>query len=208
MINNCSFSGYVQNKSELTQTGERAFIRFCIGIPRRYKNKEGKRDYDFIDAVSFGAQAKFVDEYFNIGSPVCVTGEMKTDLYTDQTGKAKSHTVLSPIPSGSRRMSFGEMSVLHTITINISRYPAITLRIMNLLNMATMMICRFDAKKKSKLRKVLNMQKSSTLSNINLDENIHFKDIEISKVDGLDTYDELNTDDIFDYLSFTATKIS
>ncbi len=89
MINNCSFSGYVQNKSELTQTGERAFIRFCIGIPRRYKNKEGKRDYDFIDAVSFGAQAKFVDEYFNIGSPVCVTGEMKTDLYTDQTGKAK-----------------------------------------------------------------------------------------------------------------------
>ena len=76
---------------------------------------------------------------------------------------------------------------------------------MNLLNMATMMICRFDAKKKSKLRKVLNMQKSSTLSNINLDENIHFK---ISKVDGLDTYDELNTDDIFDYLSFTATKIS
>lgn len=71
-----------------------------------------------------------------------------------------------------------------------------------------MMICRFDAKKKSKLRKVLNMQKSSTLSNINLDENIHFKDIEISKVDGLDTYDELNTDDIFDYLSFTATKIS
>lgn len=74
--------------------------------------------------------------------------------------------------------------------------------------MATMMICRFDAKKKSKLRKVLNMQKSSTLSNINLDENIHFKDIEISKVDGLDTYDELNTDDIFDYLSFTATKIS
>ena len=52
------------------------------------------------------------------------------------------------------------------------------------------------------------MQKSSTLSNINLEENIHFKDIEISKVDGLDTYDELNTDDIFDYLSFTATKIS
>lgn len=70
------------------------------------------------------------------------------------------------------------------------------------------MICRFDAKKKSKLRKVLNMQKNSILSNINLDENIHFKDIEISKVDGLDTYDELNTDDIFDYLSFTATKIS
>lgn len=89
MINNCSFSGYVQNKSELKQKGEMAFIRFCIGIPRRYKNKEGKRDYDFIDAVSFGAQAKFVDEYFNIGSPVCVTGEMKTDLYTDQTGKAK-----------------------------------------------------------------------------------------------------------------------
>lgn len=89
MINNCSFSGYVQSISELKQRGERAFIRFCIGIPRRYKNKEGKRDYDFIDAVSFGAQAEFVDEYFNTGSPVCVTGEMKTDLYTDQTGKAK-----------------------------------------------------------------------------------------------------------------------
>lgn len=52
------------------------------------------------------------------------------------------------------------------------------------------------------------MQKNSILSSINLDEKIRFEDIEISKVDELDTYDELNIDDIFDYLSFTATKIS
>ncbi|HIZ17195.1 MAG TPA: hypothetical protein H9675_06475 [Firmicutes bacterium] len=52
------------------------------------------------------------------------------------------------------------------------------------------------------------MQKNSILSNINLDENISFDDIKISKVDMLDTYDELNIDDILDYLSFTVTKVT
>jgi len=70
-------------------TGENATAtaRFSLAVNRRFKNKEGNYDADFINCVAFGKTAEFIEKYFTKGMAVGITGRIQTGSYTNKEGQ-------------------------------------------------------------------------------------------------------------------------
>ena len=67
-------------------TGENATAtaRFSLAVNRRFKNKEGNYDADFINCVAFGKTAEFIEKYFTKGMAIGITGRIQTGSYTNK----------------------------------------------------------------------------------------------------------------------------
>ena len=70
--------------------GGLSIARFTIAVDRRFK-KEGEQAADFINCVSFGKTAEFIEKYFGKGMRIGVTGRIQTGSYTNKDG-AKVYT--------------------------------------------------------------------------------------------------------------------
>lgn len=70
-------------------TGENATAtaRFSLAVNRRFKNKEGNYDADFINCVAFGKTAEFIEKYFTKGMSIGITGRIQTGSYTNKEGQ-------------------------------------------------------------------------------------------------------------------------
>ena len=70
-------------------TGENATAtaRFSLAVNRRFKNKEGNYDADFISCVAFGKTAEFIEKYFTKGMAIGITGRIQTGSYTNKEGQ-------------------------------------------------------------------------------------------------------------------------
>ena len=70
-------------------TGENATAtaRFSLAVNRRFKNKEGNYDADFINCVAFGKTAEFIEKYFTKGMAIGITGRIQTGNYTNKEGQ-------------------------------------------------------------------------------------------------------------------------
>ena len=70
-------------------TGENATAtaRFSLAVNRRFKNKEGNYDTDFINCVAFGKTAEFIEKYFTKGMAIGITGRIQTGSYTNKEGQ-------------------------------------------------------------------------------------------------------------------------
>ena len=70
-------------------TGENATAtaRFSLAVNRRFKNKEGNYDADFINCVAFGKTAEFIEKYFSKGMAIGITGRIQTGSYTNKEGQ-------------------------------------------------------------------------------------------------------------------------
>ena len=70
-------------------TGENATAtaRFSLAVNRRFKNKEGNYDADFINCVAFGKTAEFVEKYFTKGMAIGITGRIQTGSYINNEGQ-------------------------------------------------------------------------------------------------------------------------
>ena len=70
-------------------TGESATAtaRFSLAVNRRFKNKEGNYDADFINCVAFGKTAEFIEKYFTKGMAIGITGRIQTGSYTNKEGQ-------------------------------------------------------------------------------------------------------------------------
>lgn len=68
--------------------GENALAigRFSLAVDRRFK-RPGEQDADFINCVSFGKTAEFVEKYLKQGTKVVVTGRIQTGSYTNKEGQ-------------------------------------------------------------------------------------------------------------------------
>lgn len=62
-----------------------AVARFSLAVNRRFK-REGDQDADFINCVSFGKQAEFVEKYFRKGMRAVISGRIQTGSYTNNDG--------------------------------------------------------------------------------------------------------------------------
>ena len=69
-------------------TGEKAtaFAKFAVAVNRKFKNKEGNYDADFINCSAIGTTAEFVGKYFSKGMAIGLTGEIRTGSYTNKDG--------------------------------------------------------------------------------------------------------------------------
>lgn len=63
-----------------------AYARYVLAVDRRFK-REGQPDADFINCVTIGKDAEFVEKYFRQGMRVCIHGSIQTGSYTNKDGQ-------------------------------------------------------------------------------------------------------------------------
>ncbi|MEK4798039.1 single-stranded DNA-binding protein [Thermoactinomyces sp. FSL K6-2592] len=82
MINRVVLVGRLTRDPELryTQAGD-AFCRFALAVSRRYTNKNGEREADFINIVTWRGLAETCARYLSKGSMVAVDGSIVTGRY-------------------------------------------------------------------------------------------------------------------------------
>ena len=61
--------------------------KFTVAVDRRFKNKNGGKEADFIPVVVFGKPAEFVAEYVKKGNMVSVAGRITTGSYEKEGRK-------------------------------------------------------------------------------------------------------------------------
>ena len=59
---------------------------FTVAVNRRFKNKDGQYDADFLPCVAFRSTAEFIGKYFKKGSLIGVEGSVQTRSYDAQDG--------------------------------------------------------------------------------------------------------------------------
>ena len=57
-----------------------------IAVTRRFKNKEGENQSDFISIVAWKKTAIFINEYFKKGDGIVIEGSLQTHSYTADDG--------------------------------------------------------------------------------------------------------------------------
>lgn len=69
-----------------------AVTTFTLAVDRKYTNKEGQREADFIPIVCFGKTAEYAANYFIKGKLVAVSGSIQVRKYTAQDGSTRYST--------------------------------------------------------------------------------------------------------------------
>lgn len=71
-----------------TTTGK-AVATFTLAVDRRFKNKDGQKEADFVPIVVWGKQAEFAGQYLSKGSQIGVAGRLQVRSYDAQDGQRR-----------------------------------------------------------------------------------------------------------------------
>ncbi len=71
-----------------TTTGK-AVATFTLAVDRRFKNKDGQKEADFVPIVVWGRQAEIVGQYLSKGSQIGVSGRLQVRSYDAQDGQRR-----------------------------------------------------------------------------------------------------------------------
>lgn len=87
-MNNANLVGRLTRPVDLryTQTGI-AYGSFTLAVNRKYKNKGGEREADFINCVIWKKGAELLANYTQKGSLIGVSGPIQTRSYDNQQGQ-------------------------------------------------------------------------------------------------------------------------
>lgn len=72
-----------------------SYLLFSVAVDRKFKDKQGNKQTDFLDCKAFGKTADFIGTYFTKGSKIALTGSMQVDNYTDQTGADRKQVYIA-----------------------------------------------------------------------------------------------------------------
>lgn len=87
MLNNCVLIGRLVRDPEARFTPNNlAVTKFTLAVDRSFKNKQGERETDFIDIVTFGKLAETVANHLSKGRLVAVAGRLQIRSYDDRNG--------------------------------------------------------------------------------------------------------------------------
>lgn len=75
-----------------TTTTGKAVATFTLAVDRRFKNKDGQKEADFVPIVVWGKQAEFVGQYLSKGSQIGVSGRLQVRSYDGQDGQRRHVT--------------------------------------------------------------------------------------------------------------------
>ncbi len=92
MLNNVVLQGRITKTPELKFTPQSVPVcSFSLAVERNYQ-KDGNREADFIDCVSYRKTAEFVSQYFQKGQMMIVTGSLKKRSWRTQDGQTRYAT--------------------------------------------------------------------------------------------------------------------
>jgi len=60
--------------------------RFTVAIDRAFVKQGEERKADFVDCVTFGKQAAFVEKYFKKGDGIAIEGRFESNKWVDKDG--------------------------------------------------------------------------------------------------------------------------
>ncbi|MEG0157531.1 MAG: single-stranded DNA-binding protein, partial [Anaerovoracaceae bacterium] len=60
---------------------------FTIAVQRRFKNKNGEYDADFINCVAWGSTAEYISNHIDKGRLIGVEGRLQIRTYENKDGK-------------------------------------------------------------------------------------------------------------------------
>lgn len=78
--------GRLTRDPETKAAGQTTITRTAIAVERSYK-QDGQPTADFINIMMFGKLGDNFAKYFKKGSPVLVSGEWRTNSYTNKDGQ-------------------------------------------------------------------------------------------------------------------------
>ncbi len=88
MINNVALVGRTTKEIELKYTSNNlAYANFTLAVDRNFKNKNGKREADFINIVIWRQQAENLANWAKKGTLLGITGRIQTHNYENQQGQ-------------------------------------------------------------------------------------------------------------------------
>lgn len=126
-MNVCILGGYVAEKPEIkATTGNTVVTKFDIAVPRSYKNKEGKRDYDYFTLEAWGQTAELIGRYYDKKSWLTVRAEARVDKWADQNGQNRYKTVfrVEEVYFGGNRTAEGGTAVNGNTAVTPPMYGA------------------------------------------------------------------------------------
>ena len=86
-MNKVALVGRLTKDPQVSRNGDSINARFSVAVNRRFKNKDGNYEADFINCVCFGATAEFIEKFFRKGMAIGVTGSIQTGSYTNREGQ-------------------------------------------------------------------------------------------------------------------------
>lgn len=91
-MNTVVLSGRLASEPELRTSDAGAnVVNFRIAVDREYVKGQEKKA-DFFSIVAFRNTALFVEKYFKKGSPIALTGKLRTRSYDDKNGVTRNVT--------------------------------------------------------------------------------------------------------------------
>lgn len=68
-------------------TNQTQYCNFTVAVDRKFKEKDGTRQADFIICVAWKERAVFIQKYFHKGNRIGICGSIQTRTFEDQSGK-------------------------------------------------------------------------------------------------------------------------
>lgn len=86
-MNKVILMGRLTRDPEVRYSGEgKAVARATIAVDRRFRSEGQEQTADFINLVSFGKTAEFMEKYGRKGVKFALTGRIQTGSYTNKEG--------------------------------------------------------------------------------------------------------------------------
>ena len=90
MLNSAVIMGRLTADPELRQTPSKTPVcTFTVAVDRRFSDRNGERQTDFLDVVAWKGTAEFVSQYFSKGKMIIVEGSVQTRSYEDRNGNKR-----------------------------------------------------------------------------------------------------------------------
>lgn len=90
-LNHITLMGRLVNDPELRRTGNGdAVCSYRVAVDRDFKGKDGNREADFIDIVSWKAAGEFVSKNFAKGRMILVSGRLQMRNWVDKDGNKRT----------------------------------------------------------------------------------------------------------------------
>ncbi|MGX7105608.1 single-stranded DNA-binding protein [Globicatella sanguinis] len=87
-MNNVQLIGRLTRDIDLRKTPQGESVgRFNLAVERKYKNKQGEYDADFINCVVWRQAADIMNRYCKKGTKVAIDGNIRTGSYDNQQGQ-------------------------------------------------------------------------------------------------------------------------
>ena len=93
-LNLCQFIGNVGNCETKYTANGKAVFNVSIAVNEKWKDKDGQQQErtEWVRGVAFGKLAEIMDQYVKKGSPLYISGRMKTDKYQAKDGTDRYST--------------------------------------------------------------------------------------------------------------------